>query len=415
MRISVDKHFLMDLAKKLISIPSPTESESDVMKFLEQLFVSEGFETQIQEVEPGRPQVIATLKGTGGGRSLMFNGHLDNDSVNNRWIDIGKDPYTPEIDGNILWGAGIHNMKSGVAAMIAAAISIKRAAIPLKGDLVIACVVGELQGGKGTLFMLESGVRTDMAIVPEPYSVSNIVTKCVGVHKCAITTIGRSIHTSRSHLAVNAVKKMDYVRLGLGEIDLPILNPDDVIKLEIPGDDPSFPDVPKINVASVIGGRGREYDLAGPSNTPDVCTIIVDVRYSGHWEPQDIDERFVDFLERLRARDPDFNYEYHHPPPPRFGVGGADMPPTNVEPDMEIVNIVERNHLKISGQQIQKKGIILPYSYCGNDTAHLERAGIPCCLYGPRGYDEDVELHVRIDEMETCADVLAQCALDVCG
>jgi len=231
--------------------------------------------------------------------------------------------------------------------------------------------------------------------------VNTIITKCVGVHKCAISTIGRSIHTSRRHLGVDAIAKMETVMSKVRTLD-------------IPSGDPDFPDLPLINIASIIGGRSRDYDLAGPSNLADYCTIIIDVRYGGDWTSNQIDDLFVEMLESIRLEDTSFQYEYHHPPPKRFNVGGADMPPTNVPSDTEIVAIVERCHSRITGRAIEQKGVVLPYSYCGNDTAHLEKAGIPCCLYGPRGYDDDVEMHVRIDEMHICASALAACAIEVC-
>lgn len=389
---------VLSLAKDLIRIPSPTEAEKDVAEFLFNLFKKEGFEIEYQEVSPGHPQVIARLKGTGGGRSLMFNGHMDNDSITASWK---WDPYEPRIEGNHLWGAGIHNMKSGVAAMVSAALAIKRSRVKLKGDLIVACVVGELQGGKGTLHLLKSGIRTDMAIVPEPYSVNRIITKCVGVHKCAISTIGRSIHTGHSERGIDAIQKMLKVIAAVKNIDLK-------------NNDPDYSALPKVLVASIIGGRSRDYDLAGPSNLSDYCTIIVDVRYAGDYTPDDVDRKFVELLDNLKKDDPDFNYEYHHPPPPRFKVGGADMPPTNVPVDAEIVSIVKHAHKTVSGQDIKECGVVLPFSYAGNDTAHLERAGIPCCLYGPRGDAEDVEKHVRIDEMITCAKTLAVAAIEVC-
>ncbi len=389
---------VLTLAKRLIEIPSPTEFEKEVALFLHALLKNEGFDAVLQEVSPGRPQVIAKLAGSGGGRSLMLNGHMDNDSITASWK---WNPYKPVVDGNKLWGAGIHNMKSGLAALVAAAIAIKRSGIPLRGDLLVACVVGELQGGKGTIHMLKSGVRTDMAIIPEPYSTNVVITKCVGVHKCAITTVGQSIHTSRSRHGVDAIQKM------LKVIDA-------VQHLDLPAGDPDLPELPKVLVASIIGGRGKDYDLAGPSNLSDRCTIIVDVRYGGHWTPGQIDDRFIALLESVKSGDPQFEYEYHHPPPAQFRVGGADMPPMNARPDIEIAQIVRQAHKAVTRREIQRCGVVLPYSYCGNDTAHLERAGIPCCLYGPRGYDEEVEKHVRIDEMMECSKVLALAALRVC-
>jgi acetylornithine deacetylase len=394
----VNETELVSIAQDLIKIRSPTEGEAPVTAYVAQLLGAAGFDIVIQDVSPGRPQVVGRLKGKGNGRSLMFNGHSDNDSITEDWQ---WDPFEPKIDGNKLWGAGIHNMKSGVAAMLAAALAVKRSNVTLRGDLIVACVVGELQGGKGTIHLVNTGIRSDMAIVPEPYSTNTIITKCVGVHKCAISTIGKSIHTSRSQFGVDAIQQMLKVISALSNIGLPCSDPD-------------FPGLPKVLVSSIIGGRGRDYDLAGPSNLSDFCTIIVDLRYSGEWTPDSIDDKFISLLNSLRSADPLFRYEYHHPPPSRFKVGGADMPPTNVSPKSEVVDIVKRVHELVTGRQIEHVGVVLPYSYCGNDTAHLERAGIPCCLYGPRGYPEEVEKHVRIDEMIECSRTLVGAAVEVC-
>ena len=391
---------VLAIAKGLIRIPSPTEGEQEVAAWIADLLRREGFEVDCPEVTPGRPQVIARLKGQGGGRSMMFNGHMDNDSVTESWR---WDPYEPKVEGNRLWGAGIHNMKSGVAAMLAAGIALKRSGLPLAGDLVITCVVGELQGGIGTRHLLESGIVTDMAIVPEPYSTENILTKCVGVHKCAFSIVGRSEHTSRSEQGVDAIAKMVKVIQALP-------------RLELGNDDPDFPALPKIVVGSIIGGRSRDYDLAGVCNLSDYCTAILDVRYSGGCTTEDIDRAFGAWLDRLASEDPELRFEYHRPVPARFRVSsGTDMPPTDVPADAEIVDIVGRAHLAVTGRPIAKRGVVLPYSYCGNDTAHLQRFGVQCCLHGPRGYADEVEKHVRIDEMLACARTLALAAAEVCG
>jgi acetylornithine deacetylase len=106
-----------------------------------------------------------------------------------------------------LYGAGIRNMKGGVAAMIQAAEAIHRSAITLKGDLVVACVVGELQGGVGTSYLCRQGPLTDMAVVPEPNGANNILTVHAGVAEMAIHTIGTSRHISRMEDAVDAIEK----------------------------------------------------------------------------------------------------------------------------------------------------------------------------------------------------------------
>ena len=112
-------------------------------------------------------------------------------------------------------------------------------------------------------------------------------------------------------------------------------------------------------------------------------------------------------LEEIAAEDPEFKYEFEYPVNPKFRVGGMVMPPMGVSPDAEVVQILKENHKAVTGEYPKKIGAVIPRSYCGNDTAHLAQAGIECCLYGPRGYPDDVEKHVRIDEMITCSKAMA--------
>lgn len=395
---NIRKDEIVDLASELIRIPSFTTKETPAAQYMRDFFDDHGFETEMQEVEPGRKQVIARLRGLGDGRSMMFNGHLDIDPLTESW---GWDPFEPRVEGNRLWGAGVHNMKSGDAAMVMAAVAVQRSGVELKGDLVVACVVGELQGGVGTIHLVESGVRTDMAIVPEPYSVDNILTKSVGVHQFAINTIGRSEHISRIEESIDAIQKMTKVIERLKD-------------LHFKAHDPDLPGAPRWVVGSIIGGRNRDYDLAGPYNIPDFCTIIVDFRYPSGLTPGAINAKVVDMLEEMRLEDQEFRYEFDYPVNPRFRVGGVPMPPMGVNPDAEVVQLLKESHRQVTGSYPERIGAVPPYSYCGNDTAHLERAGIECCLYGPRGYPDEVEKHVRIDEMVICAKSLALTASKVC-
>src|SRR5207247_7755282 len=145
---------VIDLAKELVRIPSYTTDETPVARFLDGFFRRQGLESRLQEVDPGRFQTIARLPGTGGGRGLMLNGHIDIDPIPGGWI---RDPWTPSIEGDRFYGAGIYNMKGGVAAMVMGAIAAHRAG-RLAGDVVGACVDGGLQGSVGPVHMLRAGV-----------------------------------------------------------------------------------------------------------------------------------------------------------------------------------------------------------------------------------------------------------------
>ena len=89
------------------------------------------------------------------------------------------------------------------------------------------------------------------------------------------------------------------------------------------------------------------------------------------------------------------------------------MPPMGVNTSSEVVKLLKENHKKVTGKYPVKIGSVPPRSYCGNDTAHLAKAGIECCLYGPRGYPDEVEKHVRIDEMVTCSKAMCLTGYEV--
>jgi hypothetical protein len=108
---------IVDLATALVRIPSYTTDETPVARFLDDFLRRAGLESRLQEVDPGRFQTLARLPGAGGGRSLMLNGHLDIDPIPGGWV---RDPWTRTIEGDRFYGAGIFNMKAGVAAMVMA-------------------------------------------------------------------------------------------------------------------------------------------------------------------------------------------------------------------------------------------------------------------------------------------------------
>jgi peptidase M20/M25/M40-like protein len=117
---------MLDLAKSLIKIPSTASGETECGRFLADYLGKHGFETQLMEVGPGRYQTIAWLQGKGQGSSLMFNGHIDIDPLVEGW---STDPWAPTSMDGRLYGAGVRNMKAGVAAMIEIVLMIQRAAM----------------------------------------------------------------------------------------------------------------------------------------------------------------------------------------------------------------------------------------------------------------------------------------------
>ena len=400
---SVDPEEMLRLAQDLVRIPSFKTEESDVARFLGGFLAQRGYDVQLQEVEPGRFQTIATLKGSGGGKSLMLNGHIDIDPLAMGWK---RDPWTPMIEGDFIYGAGIRNMKSGVSSMIAAAEAIRRSGIPLKGDLVLACVVGELQGGVGTSYLCRHGPLTDMAVVPEPFGANNILTVHAGVLEMAIHVLGNSRHISRKEEGVDAIAKMCKAVPAIDGVEFTYTPRQDL------------PGLPRINVGAIIGGRGRDYDLRGPNFVSDFCTVIVDVRFLPGMTSESVKSDIERALDRIKSEDPEFQYEIEMPPDPKYRVFTVVMEPFDLPKDEYILDAVLRQYRTVTGREPDGVGTVLPGSYTGDDTCHLWRAGVPCLLYGPGGGSESGTIpdeYSRISDMEQVAKVLALTALDVCN
>ena len=399
----VDPRELVDLASALIRIPSFKTEETQVALFLEKFFRSRDYAVALQEIEPGRFQTIATLHGTGGGASLMLNGHTDINALTRRWK---RDPWTPSLEGDRLYGHGVQNMKGGLASIIMTAEAVRRSGVRLPGDLVVACVAGETQGGEGTHYLIESGLRTDAAVVAEPFGADNLVTVHSGIVHMAIHTYGVTGHIGRLEGTVNAVRKMTGIVQALERVEF----------RHTPR--PDLPAFPRLNVGGILGGRGQDYVLVEPPYVPDLCTILVDV----HFVPgQTVDGIVADIrraLDLLAARDPDLRYEIEIPPPAGFkGRRRLVMDPFDMPTDAPIVQAVARSYRAVTGQEPKAIGTVLPHSYSADDTCHLWKAGIPCLLYGPatiRGNADEDDACVLVSEMEKVTRVLTVTALDVC-
>jgi acetylornithine deacetylase len=294
-------------------------------------------------------------------------------------------------------------MKGGVAAMIMGAVAARRAG-RLRGDVVVACVDGELQGGVGTVHMLKKGMRTDMAIVPEPYSTKHIITKHTGVMELAVHVLGRSAHISRMEQGINAIAKAARVVQTLET-------------MKISGaPDPDLPGLPRMNVGTIIGGRGRDLELRGANIVPDVCTIILDIRFPMSVTPDSALADVRRALDAVAATDKDIKYEIEFPIRPERRQFREVMLPLSVPATEPIVQILKANVTAIVGEE-PTVGAHSPQSYAGNDTSHLWGAGIPCCLYGPAGgYDEGrSDRWTSIEQIIACTKVFGATIADVCA
>lgn len=165
----------------------------------------------------GRPNIVGVLKGSGGGKSLILNGHIDTMPYGEReqWT---RDPFLGRVVDGEMYGLGATDMKASLSAMILAAEVIKCLGIQLKGDLIIESVVDEEGGGNGTMACVERGYKADGAIVGEPTQL-HLQTAHMGFLFHEIKVSGKSLHSSQLWEGVNAIDKAIKIYHSLKELE----------------------------------------------------------------------------------------------------------------------------------------------------------------------------------------------------
>jgi len=233
--ISARHEEIIATVRSLIRIPSVVGSERSAQDFLADLYRSlplsvAVFEADRTKLEPlneyipsdipytGRPNVIATCKGNGRGRSLILNGHCD--VVSPEPLDAWTyDPWGAEIDGDRLYGRGAGDMKAGLIANYFALKTVLDAGAALQGDVMLQSVVDEeAGGGGGTLACLNAGYTADAMICTEPHALQVSIAH-VGASFFRIRVTGRSSHIGQAHLSVSAIEKMYPVIQAIGQLD----------------------------------------------------------------------------------------------------------------------------------------------------------------------------------------------------
>src|ERR1044071_4079118 len=168
----VDRDRIVEMAVNLANTISITGEEEEVARYLGSEFENLGMQVEFQYVEDGRPNVIGTLKGTGGGATLMFNAHMDH----------FDNPQETVVEEDRIYGRGLVNMKAAFPCYIEAVAAIQKAGTKVKGDIIISGVVGEIEkaqigrfqgksfrgAGVGARYLMDHGVLADMCIIGEP-------------------------------------------------------------------------------------------------------------------------------------------------------------------------------------------------------------------------------------------------------
>lgn len=403
---AIDREQLAEVATGLTNRPSLPGDEAEAARYLEGYLRERGYEVDMQEVEPNRFNVIARLRGSGGGRSLMFNGHLDVDPIARNWK---RDPLKSTREGDRIYGAGINNMKAGIAAQVGAVDAIRRSGVRLAGDIVIAAVAGETQGGVGSGYIEKHGPITDAAIVSEPFGTDSAVTVHTGWGQGVAHFLGKQAHISDMENGVDALQFAEKGAVALRNMKF----------THTPR--PDLPGLPRILVGAMVGGQGRDYYLKGANWVCDFASIFFDLRWNHSQDEESVRADLTRTLDEVKSANPGLEYELEFPAPKRFG-GIYEIEPAYELPaeGMYVLDAVARGYERATGKPLAHRGgAKLPESYAVGDTGHLQRAGIMSVLYGPGSYrwtDEPYsDTYSTITDMEISARTMALAAAEICS
>ncbi|HZS33136.1 MAG TPA: M20/M25/M40 family metallo-hydrolase [Methylomirabilota bacterium] len=394
---AVDEPALVDLLARLVRIRSYSAGgeEGRIAGFVAEQLRALGLEVTLQEVQPGRFNCVGRWHGAGGGTSLMLNGHLDTNPAGEGWT---RDPLGGEVDDRFVYGIGVSNMKAADAAYVGAVRAVQRTGVRLRGDVVLAFVVGELQGGVGTVHLLQQGVRADRFVVGEPTDLA-VLTLHAGSLEFELVTRGRTRHLSKMEEGVDAIQQM--VRAMAALRGMAFSGPDD----------PEYRSVRRLAIGVIQGGLGPEYHDWRPSLLADRCRIRFAVRYGPGQTPDSVQADLEATLDRLRRADPDFVATLR----PNRGPHRLVMEPFEVPRDADIVRTVADAHRAVLGAE-PAVGAVAPYRFYGTDAAHLSRAGMLGVVYGPGGkYNTMPDERVEIRDLCAAARVYARIIVATCA
>ncbi|TMR17374.1 ArgE/DapE family deacylase [Nonomuraea turkmeniaca] len=328
--------------------------------------------------------LVGRLPGSGGGRSLMFNCHVDvvPPGELSAWTD---DPFSGKVDGGRLFGRGSCDMKGGLAAAVTAVLSLQD--VRPRGDVLIACVVGEEDGGLGTYALLERGWRADACVIPEPTGLA-VVPAAAGALTFRLRVPGRAAHAARRGTGVSAVEKFLPVFAALRSLEArrnaaadPIFDRWDL----------AYP----IEVGTVAAG-----DWA--SSVPGELIAEGRIGVALDEQPGQARRALEEAVAAACAADP---WLAAHPVAVEWW--GGQFLPARTGDEAFVKAVIAAT----GGDAAQWAA---PY---GSDLRLLTAAGIPTVQYGPGDVDlaHGPDEHVRLSEIHEAARTLVRLAADICG
>ncbi|MDL2294692.1 M20 family metallopeptidase [Ruminococcaceae bacterium OttesenSCG-928-D13] len=392
LRGAVASQEIVDWTMEMVRRPSyygiPNQ-ETAVAEYIKTVFDKEGIPCQLTEVEDGRCNVTATLKGTGGGKSILLNGHIDTVEPND--MERACDPY---IENGRIHGRGTSDMKGPVACMMAAMIGIKRAGLQPKGDIQFAGVLDEEHSSIGTIDLLKRGITADGAIVGEPSGLEVCVAHR-GLEWFVFHFIGKTVHGGRQKEGVNAIQKaVDFINE---------MNKSLVPKVYAR----KHPMLVEATVnAGVIQGGTQLSTVAGD------CWLYVDRRFLPGENYDDVVEEFQSLLRTLEERDPTFKCEMRVTDESKM-QDGYIHPPMEIALDHPLVKAVDAAILAESA--VEPVHTLFPAWTDGALLSHY--AGIPSVVIGPGEIEmcHSKNENIAVEQLERGYLTYALAVLDFCN
>ncbi len=388
--------------------------EGEVSKVFARHYEALGATVDLFAIEPGRENAVCVVKGVGGGRSLIYNGHVDVVPVGDAANWTG-DPFSGKIDHDRVWGRGATDMKSGIMAQAFAARALKECGIPLKGDLILEAVVGEevMDHECGVTATIKRGYTADAAIVSEPSSPPSplaVVPISPGLLWFSVTVAGKSSHSSMRGNSFRAGG--DGASVGVNAIDKGVLIFNALRQLEdewgLTKQHPLFlPGHFSIHPGVVVGGP---HGVMVPFFLSEFMTIDYCVWYSPEDDPEDVKQEIDLHIHRAAQLDA---WLREHPPVVDWKMNW----PANTPQADEITGIMVQAHEQAAvGTRFAGTPDVVGFAAV-EDCTWLTLGGVPAISYGPgdlRVAHADDE-YVMIDEVVTACKTYAVAAMDWCG
>ncbi len=409
----INRDELGQLTKDLVDISSPTGSEKAIGEFILNWYSRYGIKPVRQEIDPNRINAVGILEGQGDGVSLMINGHMDTsytgteeDRMFCRTLEPDSELKGSVRDGKV-FGLGASNMKSGLAAFMVAGKAIRESGLPLKGDLILAAVAGEISRtpvgpyqsgayrgeGTGTHHLLTHGIQSDYAIVADR-SGHSIVWAQNGVAQVKISTFGDPhaawgvTREERPPEASSAILKM---MKGVQAIDAWAAE----FERAHVYSSAHGPIVPKVNIGSIQGGAPFR-----PNYYPGVCSVYLDVRTPPELRPLKVQRELKAVLAKLGME-----YELD------MYASKMGYDAKGVEP---VVKVIEENYQSLFGKKTSAPTGV--HASIWTDTNIYNELGIPACKFGLGGGKWKIRSEqIDIENIFQAAQVYALAALEICN